>query len=74
MPMPRIRRPPVAIWSVDAIRATSAGWRFMTLSTNGATVTFDVWAAAMARIVQHSTTGTVLSPRPMKWSQHQRPA
>ena len=31
--------PPLAIWSVPAIRARSAGWRFMTFATNGATVT-----------------------------------
>ena len=66
MPTPRTSRPPLAIWSVDAIRATSAGWRFITLSTNGPTVTRSVAAAAIARIVQHSTTGTLRSPRPMK--------
>ena len=56
------------------IRATTAGWRFMTLSTKGPTVTRSVRAAAIARIVQHSTTGTSASPRPMKWSQDQTPA
>ena len=45
----------------------------MTLSTNGPTVTRSVAAAAIDRIVQHSTTGTVGSPRPMKWSQAQTP-
>ena len=72
--MPRTSRPPLAIWSVEAIRATTAGWRFMTLSTNDPTVTRDVAPAAIARIVQPSTTGTVGSPRPMKWSQPQTPA
>ncbi len=74
MPIPRMSRPPLATCSVEAIRATRAGWRFMTLSTNGATVTRLVRAAAMDSIVHASTTGTVLSPRPMKWSQHQIPA
>ena len=41
------------------MRATRAGWRFMTLSTNGATVTRVVRAAAIDRIVHDSTTGTV---------------
>jgi hypothetical protein len=66
MPMPRTNRPPLAIWSVEAIRATNAGWRFMTLNTKGATVTRSVIAATIDRIVQHSTTGTARSPRPMK--------
>ena len=66
IPIPRTSRPPLATWSVDAIRASRAGWRFMTLATNGPTVARDVQAAAMDRIVQLSTTGTVLSPRPMK--------
>ena len=42
------------------MRATRAGWRFMTLSTNGATVILVVAPAAMASIVQFSTTGTVV--------------
>ena len=46
----------------------------MTLSTNGPTVTRSVAPAAIARIVQPSTTGTVGSPWPMKWSQPQTPA
>jgi len=74
MPIPRTSRPPLAIWSVDAIRATTAGWRFITFITKGPTVTRSVAAAAIDRIVQLSTTGTVRSPRPMKWSQHQTPA
>jgi len=73
IPMPSTSRPPLAIWSVDAIRATTAGWRFITFSTNGPTVTCSVAPAAIDRIVQLSTTGTVGSPRPMKWSQHQTP-
>ena len=72
--MPRMSRPPLAMCSVEAMRATSAGWRFITLSTNGATVARRVCAAAIDRIVHDSTTGTVLSPRPMKWSQHHSPA
>ena len=56
------------------MRATSAGWRFMTFMTNGPTVTRDVCAAAIDRIVQDSTTGTVGSPRPMKWSHDHKPA
>ena len=74
MPMPSMSRPPLAICSVEAIRATSAGWRFITFITNGPTVTRVVCAAAIDRIVQASTTGTVRSPRPMKWSQHHTPA
>jgi len=73
-PHPSINRPPLAIWSVDAILARTAGWRFTTLATNGPTVIRRVAAAAMARIVQLSTTGTVLSPWPMKWSHDQTPA
>ena len=46
----------------------------MTLATNGPTVTVEVAAGAIDRIVQLSTTGTVVSPRPMKWSQAQSPA
>ena len=64
IPMPRTSRPPLAIWSVDAIRARSAGWRFMTLTTNEPTVTRDVLAAAIDRIVQLSTTGTADRPGP----------
>ena len=48
------------------MRATSAGWRFITFITNVPTVSRDVWAAAIARIVHDSTTGTVRSPLPMK--------
>ena len=72
--MPSTSRPPLAMWSVEAIRATKAGWRFMTFITNEPTVTRCVAAAAIDRIVQHSTTGTVGSPRPMTWSQLQTPA
>ena len=39
-------RPPLAIWSVDAIRARTAGWRFMTFVTNVPTVTRSVTIAA----------------------------
>ena len=46
----------------------------MTLSTNEPTVILSVWAAAIDNAVQHSTTGTVASPLPMKWSQAQTPA
>ena len=74
MPIPSTNRPPLAIWSVDAIRASNAGWRFMTLATKVPTVACEVLAAAIDRIVQLSTTGTVSSPRPTKWSQAQRPA
>ena len=56
------------------MRATTAGWRFITLRTNGPTVTCSVSAAAIDRIVQFSTTGTVWSPWPVKWSQAQRPS
>ncbi len=73
IPIPRISRPPLAIWRVEAMRATTAGWRFMTFSTNGPTWIRDVAPAAIDRIVQHSTTGTVRSPRPMKWSHAQTP-
>ena len=31
--MPSVSRPPVASWSVAAIRARTAGWRFMTFAT-----------------------------------------
>ncbi len=48
------------------MRASSAGWRFMTLATNGPMLIRCVLAAAIARIVQLSTTGTVGSARPMK--------
>jgi hypothetical protein len=72
--MPRTSRPPLAIWSVPAIRASTAGWRFMTLATNGPTVVRLVEAAAIDRIVHASTVGTVWSPRPMKWSQHHSPS
>jgi len=48
------------------MRATSAGWRFMTFMTKVPTVAWDVVAAAIARVVQDSTTGTVGSPLPMK--------
>ena len=51
---------------VEAIRASRAGWRFITLTTNEPTVTFDVHEAAIDRIVQFSTTGTGSSPGPMK--------
>ena len=56
------------------MRARRAGWRFMTLITNEPMVTRSVLAAAIDRIVQFSTTGTVRSPRPMKWSQAHSPA
>ena len=46
----------------------------MTLSTNEPTVIRSVWAAAIDSAVQHSTTGTVGSPLPMKWSHAQTPA
>ncbi len=46
----------------------------MTFITNGPTVARDVCAAAIDSIVHDSTTGTVCSPLPMKWSQHHRPA
>jgi hypothetical protein len=74
IPIPSTNRPPLAIWSVEAIRATTAGWRFMTFATNVPTVTRRVAPAAIARIVGPSTTGTVTSPRPMKWSHAQTPA
>ena len=45
----------------------------MTFTTNGPTVTRSVAAAAIDRIVQPSTTGTVRSPWPMKWSHAQTP-
>ena len=64
----------LAIWSVAAILATTAGCRFMTLSTNGPIVARDVQPAAIDRIVQLSTTGTGRSPMPMKWSQAHSPA
>ena len=74
IPIPSVNRPPDAIWSVDAIRATTAGCRFMTLSTNDPTPIRDVAPAAMESAVQHSTTGTDTSPRPMKWSHAQTPS
>ena len=46
----------------------------MTLITNEPMVTRCVAPAAMDRIVQFSTTGTVRSPRPVKWSHAQSPA
>ena len=45
----------------------------MTFITNVPTVTRVVCAAAIDRIVHASTTGTVRSPLPMKWSQHHTP-
>src|SRR5215218_2020429 len=72
--MPRIIRPPLAIWRVEAIRATTAGCRLTTFRTNVPTVIRWVAPAAIARIVGPSTTGTVTSPRPMKWSHAQTPA
>jgi hypothetical protein len=72
--MPSTSRPPLAICRVDAIRATRAGWRFNTLSTNEPTMMRSVWPAAIDSAVQHSTTGTVGSPLPMKWSHAQTPA
>ena len=74
MPIPRTSRPPLAIWSVEAIRATTAGCRLTMLSTNEPSEIRDVAPAAIASAVQPSTTGTVRSPRPMKWSQPQTPA
>jgi hypothetical protein len=65
MPIPRINRPPLATWSVLAIFARSAGWRFITLITNGPTVTRSVRAAVIDSIVHASTTGSVRSSRPM---------
>ena len=56
------------------MRARTAGWRFITFATNGPTSIRAVDAAAIDRIVQDSTTGTVRSPRPMKWSQAQTPS
>ena len=56
------------------MRASRAGWRFMTLTTNEPMVACRVAPAAIDRIVQFSTTGTVRSPRPVKWSQAQSPA
>ena len=74
IPMPRTRRPPLITCSVEAIRASTAGWRFMTLATNVPSCTCCVTVAVALRMVHASTTGTVLSPRPMKWSHDQTPA
>ena len=59
MPIPSTSRPPLAIWSVEAMRARTAGWRFMTLMTYDPIVARVVSAAAIDRIVQPSTTGVI---------------
>jgi hypothetical protein len=53
------------------MRASTAGCRFITLVMNVPSRMLAVAPAAAARIVHCSTTGTVLSPPPTKWSQHQ---
>ena len=62
-------RPPLAIWRVDAIRATSAGWRFITFITNGPTVT-RASSAPRPSTGSSSTRrpGRSGRARPMKWS------
>jgi hypothetical protein len=68
-----MKRPPEAIWRVEAMRATSAGWRFITLSTNVPMVTCLVDAAAIDRIVHASTVG-LPGGGPIRWSHAQTPA
>ena len=46
-------------------------WRFMTFEMNVPIPIRDVAPAAAERIVHCSTTGTVLSPCPTKWSHAQ---
>ncbi len=71
MPIPSVNRPPLAAWSVEAIRASRAGWRFITLVTNVPSPIVFVAPAALERIVHCSTTGTRLSPLPTTWSHDQ---
>ena len=61
-------------WTVPAIRASTAGCRFVTFVTKDPIPILSVTAAAAASVVHCSRTGTVRSPLPTKWSQHQIPA
>ena len=53
------------------MRATSAGSRFITLSTKVPRNADRVRDAAAASIVHASSTGAVGSPRPITWSHAQ---
>src|SRR5262245_57300704 len=53
------------------MRASTAGWRFMTLVTKLPTRTRLVVAAAAVSVVQHSSTGSESVPRLTKWSHAQ---
>jgi len=74
MPIPSTRRPPLASWSVAAIRATTAGGRFITLRTNVMRRSRLVLPASAASVVQHSRTGSRRIPRLTKWSQIATPS
>ena len=71
MPIPSSSLPSDSSESVAAIRASTAGWRFMTLLTKLPTRRRFVRAAAAARRVQHSSTGSSSRPRLTKWSHDQ---
>ena len=57
--IPSRNRPPETAWRVEAMRATSAGSRFITLSTNVPRNADRVRDAAAASIVHASSTGAV---------------
>ena len=71
--MPSSTLPGAWSHSVASMRASTAGWRFMTLLMKLPTLSVVVAAAAAVNVVQHSSTGSVLRPRDTKWSHDQTP-